>query len=545
MSKRQSSKRQCDATTPCSDGSCCNKQGRCGFGKENCGDGCLSNCKLGNATAFCGKDSEGGNVKCPLNVCCSAFGFCGVESDFCLGAGPSNPCQVGMGSCEVKSAPSCGGSSSAGRSIGYYQVGNVRDRQCNRISPSQINTKGLTHLNLAFGTIDPSTFEVLPANAGDPDLYKEFTALKSSTLQTWIAIGGWDFNDPGPTRNTFSNLARTAARRSRFITSLKAFLTKYGFQGVDIDWEYPGAPDRGGIKEDTDNYVSLIKEMRASFGTQFGISIAMPSSYWYMRWFKPKEMEPYVDFFGVMTYDLHGPWDAQVAQIGKVILGHTNIPEIFNWTLPLWYDNVDPAKLNLGLAYYARGYTVADPNCNEVGCAWTGTSRPGPCTNFGGVMSLQEIENQVIKQLGVTPKLLEQDMMKQLAWGNQWIGYDDMETIAMKKQWASQHCFGGTMIWSVDFYSGSGSGDVPDGGGSDNPGSPGGGQNGGGSGVIYIDPSIWDEPNPVVNCQAPCTLILPPLQLPKPTTIHFPPYVTSLDVAVSSSNISLYLRLAN
>jgi chitinase len=78
---------------------------------------------------------------------------------------------------------------------------------------------------------------VLPANSADPDLYKEFTGLKTSTLQTWIAIGGWDFNDPGPTRTTFSNLARTAARRARFITSLKAFLTKYGFQGVDIDWE--------------------------------------------------------------------------------------------------------------------------------------------------------------------------------------------------------------------------------------------------------------------------------------------------------------------
>lgn len=115
--------------------------------------------------------------------------------------------------------------------------GNVRDRQCNRISPKDINTKGLTHLNFAFATIDPNTFEVLPANSADPDLYKEFTGLKSSTLQTWIAIGGWDFNDPGPTRTTFSNLARTAARRARFITSLKAFLTKYGFQGVDIDWE--------------------------------------------------------------------------------------------------------------------------------------------------------------------------------------------------------------------------------------------------------------------------------------------------------------------
>lgn len=45
MTKRQSQKRQCDASTPCPDGSCCNKSGRCGFGKDNCGDGCLSNCK--------------------------------------------------------------------------------------------------------------------------------------------------------------------------------------------------------------------------------------------------------------------------------------------------------------------------------------------------------------------------------------------------------------------------------------------------------------------------------------------------------------------
>jgi chitinase len=70
-------------------------------------------------------------------------------------------------------------------------------------------------------------------------------------------------------------------------------------------------------------------------------------------------MEPYVDWFGVMSYDLHGPWDAQVLQIGKVVLGHTNVPEITNWTLPLTYEGVNPAKLNLGLAYYARPIKTA------------------------------------------------------------------------------------------------------------------------------------------------------------------------------------------
>ena len=46
--------------------------------------------------------------------------------------------------------------------------------------------------------------------------------------------------------------------------------------------------------------------------------------------------------------------------------------------------------------------------------------------------------------------------MKQITWDDQWIGYDDYETTAMKKKWASGLCFGGTMIWSVDFETGSG-----------------------------------------------------------------------------------------
>ncbi|KAF1997002.1 glycoside hydrolase family 18 protein [Amniculicola lignicola CBS 123094] len=369
---RRQQKRQCDPSSPCPDDSCCTKAGRCGFGKENCDSSvCISNC---NATALCGRDSKGGNVKCPLNVCCSYSGYCGVEQDYCNG-GTNTPCQQGFGSCQTIAAPSCGGNSAASRSIGYYQLANVRDRQCNRIAPKEINTKGLTHLYAAFAT----------------------------PILTIIS---------------------------------------------------PGAPDRGGIPEDTNNYVALLKEMRVSFGTQFGISIAIPASYWYLRWFKPKEMQQYVDWFGVMTYDLHGPWDEKVVQIGKV---------------------------NMGLAYYARGYTVSDSSCNAVGCDWSTTSRPAPCTNFGG-----------------------QDMMMELKWGNQWIGYDNVQTIAMKKAWASQHCFGGTMIWSVDFYSGSGSGDTPDGGGSTDPGNPGAGNPGSGSGNVYIDPSIYNEPNPVINCVPPC-----------------------------------------
>ena len=114
-----------------------------------------------------------------------------------------SPVQFGL--CTVIPAPSCGaGSGSAdGRTIGYYQASNTRDRLCNRVSPSQINTDGLTHLYYAFAKIDPNNFATVPANDGDADRYHDFTKLQSSKLQTWIAIGGFDFSDPGPTRHTW------------------------------------------------------------------------------------------------------------------------------------------------------------------------------------------------------------------------------------------------------------------------------------------------------------------------------------------------------
>ncbi|KFA82003.1 hypothetical protein S40288_07998 [Stachybotrys chartarum IBT 40288] len=525
--QRRQSQRQCGSVAPCPDGSCCNRTGRCGYGNETCAPNvCISNC---NAAALCSRDSLNGEVVCPLNVCCSHYGYCGIEDDFCLGAGPHTPCQEGFGSCNVVSPPSCGGNSAFVRSIGYYQLANVRERQCNRIRPDQIRTEGFTHLLAAFATINPSTFAVEPWQPDDVAMYEELIALRSSSMQIWIAIGGWTFNDAGPTRTTFSDLAMSPTRRRRFINSLVTFLQEHGFDGVDLDWEYTGAPDRGGRPEDTANYVSLIREMREVFGTRFGISMAIPTSYWYLRWFRPIEIEPYIDFFGVMSYDLHGPWDEDVRQIGRVVLGHTNVPEIANWTLPLYYDGLDPAKLNLGLAYYARGYTVAVSDCNAIGCDWVSTSRPAPCTNFGGVMSLEEIERMVSEQ-NISPRLLASDMMMQLTFGNQWIGYDNLDTIRMKKWWASQRCFGGTIVWSVDMYSGSGSGDVPDGRGSENPGDPGGGQ-GEGSGMVYIDPEVWEEDTPEVNCWPPCTFVMPPLLLGEPITISLPPYETSLDVA--------------
>jgi chitinase len=83
--------------------------------------------------------------------------------------------------------------------------------------------------------------------------------------------------------------------------------------------QYLAEPKRGGRPEDTDNLVLLMKEMRAAFGTRYGLSIVLAPDYWYLRGFKPAAMQDYVDFMGFMSYDLHGPWDTDVLTLGSYV----------------------------------------------------------------------------------------------------------------------------------------------------------------------------------------------------------------------------------
>jgi chitinase len=77
-------------------------------------------------------------------------------------------------------------------------------------------------------------------------------------FQKWLGVGGWEFSDPGATRTTWSDLAASQENRKAFIDSTIEYLDKYGFQGLDVDWEWPASDNRGGRPDDTKNQVSML-----------------------------------------------------------------------------------------------------------------------------------------------------------------------------------------------------------------------------------------------------------------------------------------------
>ncbi|KAL4984435.1 hypothetical protein BDW68DRAFT_193691 [Aspergillus falconensis] len=443
----------CNETSPCSNGACCGKSGFCGYGATYCGtsgespnEACWSNC---DAHAECGKDSLSGNATCPLNVCCSQYGFCGTTEEFC---GPG--CQNG---CDVPGSGATNGSSQS-RIIGYYESW-ANGKQCMGMNIQQIPVESLTHLNYAFGYISPGSYEIGPMPDVDASTFSDFTALKSknSNLVVGISLGGWTFNDnKTTTQPVFGEIVSSPKNRKTFINNLISFMRHYGFDAVDIDWEYPGAPDRQPNQKDSDkdgaNYVLLMQEIRAAFDKQpekFVLSFTAPTSYWYLRWFDIGKMAEAVDFVNFMTYDLHGIWDSD-NPIGSQVLAHTNLTEIEQALELLWRNDVSPAKVNLGLAFYSRTFQLEDRKCTTPGCPFKGGAVKGACTKNSGTLSYSEITD-VLASHNITPIYDEVAGVKYFTWNeDQWASFDDQQTFQQKITFADSQGLGGLLIWSVD-----------------------------------------------------------------------------------------------
>lgn len=129
------------------------------------------------------------------------------------------------------------------RYVGYFESWSY-NRPCDTLHPSQLDTKLWTHLNYAFALINPEDNTIATMNSWDEEFYRAFTDLKKKkpSLKCYISVGGWDAGG-----KVFSNMAKSAESRKTFIQSTIKFMEKYSFDGIDIDWEYPVAEDRGNI----------------------------------------------------------------------------------------------------------------------------------------------------------------------------------------------------------------------------------------------------------------------------------------------------------
>ena len=135
----------------------------------------------------------------------------------------------------------------------------------------------------------------------DPVLIPRFNALKKKNpkLKTLWSIGGWAFNDPFlGTQTLFSDMVTSAKNRETFIKDILFRIPHLGFDGIDLDWEYPGT-ERYGRETDKENYVVFLKELREAItrsNLKIIVTITAPASYWYLQQFQIDECQKYCEY---------------------------------------------------------------------------------------------------------------------------------------------------------------------------------------------------------------------------------------------------------
>ena len=240
---------------------------------------------------------------------------------------------------------------------------------------------GFTHLSYSFAWLKNVSGKI--ATYGDDYvneviLYDQFNGLKMRypNLKTIISVGGWSFNNPAEgTSSRFSTVAATSVSRKKFAEAVIEFLQTYKFDGIDLDWEFPGDFDRGGSTADFTNYGLLVTTICNEFNNVFEkytITMAVPVSRYNVEiGFNLTVLSQQLDSLNIMAYDIHGSWDDP-----KIIGSHTDLRFIHDILQYLFDCNVPNDQIVLGLAAYGRSYILANLSCHSPGCAFT-SAGPG------------------------------------------------------------------------------------------------------------------------------------------------------------------------
>ncbi|GIY59439.1 chitotriosidase-1 [Caerostris darwini] len=281
--------------------------------------------------------------------------------------------------------------------------------------------------------------------------YERFNGLKKKNpqLKTLIAIGGWN---EGSTK--YSQMARSASSRRTFINSSVEFLQKYGFDGLDLDWEYPAL--RGGVPEDKGNFVQLLKELKDAFSSRGLLLTAAVSAgkNTIDKAYDVPSVSRYLDFINLMAYDFHGGWDPVTGHNSPMYARPNENDEQktlnVDYAVRYWLNKGCPAdKLILGMPLYGRSFTLKDAK-NSGFEAPASKGNAGEYTGEKGFLGYHEICKKLKQEKDWKVTMDKHVQAPYAVKDRQWIGYDDIKSITRKVEYLIKMNLGGAMVWSIE-----------------------------------------------------------------------------------------------
>ncbi|MFV8459865.1 glycosyl hydrolase family 18 protein [Vibrio campbellii] len=321
--------------------------------------------------------------------------------------------------------------------------------------------------------------------------YAMMMALKQRNpdLKIIPSIGGWTLSDP------FFDFT-TKANRDTFVASVKKFLNTWKFyDGVDIDWEFPGgggaAPELGDPVNDGPAYIALMAELRAMLdeleaenGRTYELTSAIGVGHDKIEDVDYGDAIQYMDYIFAMTYDFYGGWNN--------VLGHQTALNCGNFMRPgqcdgsgidedgkpytgpayttdngiqlLLQQGVPANKLVVGTAMYGRGWegvlpsTLSDPSDPMTG---VGNGKLKGSTAQGvwedGVIDYKGIKANMLgaNNQGINGFEYGYDEMAEAPYvwnrtSGQLITFDDDRSVKAKGAYVRSLGLAGLFSWEID-----------------------------------------------------------------------------------------------
>lgn len=365
--------------------------------------------------------------------------------------------------------------------MGYYPSYNFAIQ-----SPSQIDYSLYTDV-LFFVAVPQMnhtfTYGTVPIPQAERMALEFSNLAKKNGVNPLLSYGGWSGS------LFFSNLTSTPERRKKFANNLVTYAKKFGFTGLDLDWEYP---NKAGIgcnalsPSDTVNFGLLVKEIRrlwpdGQLTAALGLTGLVGSDGKPASKFETAFLAKYLDFVNLMAYDVYGAWAPTTGPLApiKATCAPADFAQSIETGLQVMLNQgFKPAQIILGLPAYAKrlqlvssklmpkavnGYTtymyqnhtkdtppggIADdkPQVDVCGVAqtWGGSWLTVELISKGWLSQDQKTGLNGYKRYfddcSGTPFLTN---------GNFWITYEDVFTSVTKTKWASDKKLAGVYFFDT------------------------------------------------------------------------------------------------
>ncbi|MBO4667400.1 MAG: bacterial Ig-like domain-containing protein [Bacilli bacterium] len=236
----------------------------------------------------------------------------------------------------------------------------------------------------------------------------------------------------------FSAAVKDEEARKKFVDSIMAVIKEYDFDGIDMDWEYPGW---SGLADstpyDVQNFSYLLRDLRAAMdeykeGLLLTAAVISSSA---DKFYQPKELNKYLDYLNIMTYDGNN----------SGLATHHTKPYGSGYSaknaIDLWINaGFDAKKIIIGAAFYGKICELETPVSNPQDALGKPAKAPSTIT-------YTTIHNNYLNNPAFKECYDAASGAYFLSDGKYFITYDNFESIVSKANLIRDYDLAGMMFW--------------------------------------------------------------------------------------------------